>query len=343
MKSCLFTFLLYLTLSFSSIAADYTPAEIIEDRNPASTETANQSRLEGWILVTYLVDLDGKASHIEVIAQSKQQDVYNKVKRHLEHLHFSPATVAGKAVISSQRLFYYTDKTLFDNPNNGISQGFRKKYNRANQHIGNKEFAKAKEALDDLQEINTKNLKEQALSAWLYSQYYFSQSDWPAYAEQTKIAAYLKDYLPAKWAVTAIQNLMQWHVFKKEYTEAFAALAELKSIKGANVSEDVYQDMYQSLKKLLQEDTNIEIEHTLSDNTVWFHRMSRRKLSLTPLSGEIEAIELRCKNNRLILTLEEAKAVTLDNNDLACSLLVKGSEGSKVSLTESGDLYRFSS
>ncbi|WDE12232.1 energy transducer TonB [Thalassomonas haliotis] len=341
MKSILLTFFLLPLMACSAIAVEFTPAKMLKDKRLTVPTTANLSRLEGWVLLHYMVDIDGKAKHIEVLNKSEQLDVSEELTDALAKLDFSPALLNQKPVPSGDRLFYYTNKSLVNVNNDDVSPGFNSRYTRAGNYLANKEFGKAKEVLDELQETNSKNLQEQALSAWLHSQYYFSQNNWPAYGKQTKIASLLQNRLPTKWAVTTMQNLMQWHVFKKEYAAAFNALNQIQLIEGAHISEKVYQTMFDSLQTSLQNDTNIELEQTLSDNHAWLHQMSRSKLSIRKTQGTIHAIEVRCKNTRFVLTEQEAKAFAMDVDDIDCAILIKGENGTRISLVESGDLYQF--
>lgn len=328
-------------MTFSAIAVEFTPAKMLKEKRLTLSTTSNLSRLEAWVLLHYMVDIDGKAKHIEVLNKSEQLDLSEELTRALAKLDFSPALLNEKPVPSGDSLFYYTNKSLVNVNNDDVSPGFNSRYTRASNYLANKEFSKAKKVLDELQETNSKNLQEQAFSAWLHSQYYFSQSDWPAYGKQTKIAALLQNRLPTKWAVITMQNLMQWHVFKKEYAAAFNALDQIQLIEGAHISEEVYQTMLDSVLTSLQDDTSIELEQSLSNNNAWLHQMSRSKISIKKTQGTIHAIEVRCKNAHFVLTEQEAKTFTMDVDDIDCALLIKGENGTHISLAESGELYQF--
>lgn len=334
-------FSLWLILLSPVIANEFSPPEVIEDLNPKSRNSGNPSRQEGWVFVNYIIDIDGKAKHIKLIDSSEKLDIYEQLNHYLDNRHYSPATMNKKQVPSAETLLYYTEKSLSHANNKGVTRGFRKHYKLANNHLEKKQFVKAKAALDNLHQNHSKNIKEQALSALLHSQYYFSQSNWDAYGKQSQIVSLLKDTLPAKSTVNVLQSQIQWHVFKKEYAAAFIALASLKHVKMVNMSESVYQGMYQDLLKLLQDDSNIEVRHTFTDQTAWLHKMSRQQLSLTWQQGSIDTIELRCKNNWRVLTEAEAKAFIVNKEDIQCDLLIQGASGTKISLIESGELYRF--
>lgn len=330
-------FILLPMVTCSVIAVDFTPAELVEDLNPAMSTTSNPSRLEGWAQLSYIIDIDGKVKNIEIINASDKDDFYDESIRYLKNLRYSPALSDGKKVPSARPFLY--GKNRYNN--DGISLGFRNRYNRANEHLKNGELTQVKTELDDLQQTNTQNIKEQALSAWIHSQYYFAKKDWPAYGEQTKIAEILSNDLPGKWALTTMQNLMQWHLFKKEYVAAFDALDQIPLIEGAKISQAVYQTMSQDIFKALQQDTTMKHQHILEPDRAWLHYIARKDISINLIPGDQTSVELRCENNWLTLTEVQARAFSVSPDDINCAVIIKGVAGSEVSLTESGELYAF--
>ncbi len=75
-----------------------TSAYIVKNQNPRFAGSYNGSRLEGWALMSYVVDTQGKAKDIEVIMASDTRGSEENAEKYLTNLEFAPATKEGKTV-----------------------------------------------------------------------------------------------------------------------------------------------------------------------------------------------------------------------------------------------------
>ena len=323
----------------SSLIADesFTPAEFLENRNSSIPQkTANMSRLEGWTLLSYFVGTDGRIKDVEVIDSSDEDKFAGKAIHHLDGYLYSPAKFEGNAVDSADVTLFRTDKSFQGSANDGISRGFKRYYNDADNFILAGEMSKAKASLDELIEDHTKNLTEQALAAWIQSLYYFKSQNWPAYGSAVQVAYYLNDYLPKQMKLKNIQNRLQWHMFKREFSDAIYVLEELKRKSEGALSDNDYQGMVDEVKKHLKTNENNQIDITLANGRAWHHRVPRSKISLTLLEGNIEFAELRCDNGRQAFSVFPIEDTVIPEAQLKCTMYVKGTDGTRFSFVESG-------
>ena len=331
-----------LVTAFSVNADDFIAAEYIESRNSSVPEkTANHSRLEGWTLLSYFVGLDGEPENVVIIDSSDESKFGGEAVFTLKNWRYKPASYKGEAVVSAEMALMRTDKSFNWSANDGISLGFKRHYNDADNFMLKGEMEKAKASLDELREDHAKNLTEQALSAWLHSIYYFRLQDWPAYGSEVQTAHYLNEFLPSEMKLKNIQNRLKWHMFKREFTDAIYILDELKARSNGALSESDYQSMLEEIKKHLRENPANQIDITLANGRAWKHKLPRSTISLNVQAGEINFAELRCDNGHQRFTEFPIQGFDIPEDYLKCSFFVKGNDNSYFTFEEKGDTRPF--
>ncbi|MEC8206262.1 MAG: energy transducer TonB, partial [Pseudomonadota bacterium] len=169
-----------------------TSAYIVKNSNKRYPGSYNGSRLEGWALMSYVVDTQGKAKDIEVIMASDTRGSEENAEKYLTNLEFAPATKEGKTVEGGYLYSFEVGKYFNGYSNDKASRGFINEYDEINKMLQAKEFNKAEQALAELYKDHTKNTSEQALFAWLKSQYYYHQQQWFDFDEQLSVAYLLR-------------------------------------------------------------------------------------------------------------------------------------------------------
>ncbi len=336
-----FYLLAYFLLStiFPAIAADFVPAKLKDNLNPTGIRsTANLSRFEGWTLLSFIIDKNGLPQHIEVVNSSNNNKYTEDAIGYLQNYRYLPATYKGKKVLSSSTFLMQHDKSFYGYNNDGISVGFNLRYNRANKLISDKQFNKAIDVLDDLRDTNTKNLTEQALSAWIHSLYYYHVKNWLAYRDNMLEANQLREYLPVKMAITNTQNLLQWQVFQSQYLDAVYTLASMANIKNSRMDTSTHEEMLQPILDSLKTEAIIEINTTLSKGKSWLHIIPRSNITLTTVSGKVELAELRCDNYWHEFELAQIDHFNIPESYQNCAILIKGTPDTQIKFIEQGEL-----
>ncbi len=320
-------------------AADFTPPEQIENLNSTKTrKTANLSRIEEWVWLSYFVDEQGLASKIEVIDASHPDSSNYAAINYLENLRYASAVFKGKAVSSAATFFFRLDKSFTGSANDGISRGFRRHYNDADNFINSGEMDKAGESLAILLEDYTKNTTEQALSAWLHSNYYFKQQQWNDYGAAIQTAHYLNQSLPLKLRIKNAQNRMNWFVFQQAFSDANYALLDLMNQSEGNLKEDDYQALQNQIEELIANKPVNEMKVTLVKDRAWQHRLPRSRISLDLHSGSITFAELRCENGHQSFSSFPITEIDIPQDNNRCQFFVKGEAGTHFTFKEEGEL-----
>jgi len=337
----LIIFFLFFVSSQTTLAS-FVPAKLTKNLNPKGTQsTTNLSRVEGWTLMSYIIDDNGLPTHIEIINSSNNGKYTNDSINFLKNFRYSPAIYMGEKTLSAKTFFLKHDNSFIGSNNDGISVGFRLRYERAYKLISENKFDDALEVLDNLQDSNAKNLTEQALSAWIHSLYFFHQKNWLAYRDNVLEAYQLREYLPVKMAIKSTENLLQWQMFQKEYSDAVYTLSSMKNIKSAKMDDSSYNATLQPILDIFKNDASVEINTTLSEGKAWLHKLPRSNINLTTISGEVKLAELRCDNRWHSFDSPNNVNFKIPKNHLNCSILVKGKAGTKIKFIEHGEIRDF--
>lgn len=317
----------------------FKPAKFKENLNSKhATEKVNASRLEGWVWMSYIIGTDGIPKNIEVIDHSEKGYSLKVSFAFIKNFRYHPAKINGKPVESGKTYLLRHSVAFVGSNNDGITPGFRNRYNEARKLLGAKDLIKAKAILDELAQTNTKNLTEQALSAWLHSVYFANQKNWTAYGEAIQSAHHLRKYLPTKMAIENSQNLRDHQVFKKHYSDAINTVYGMRQIKNAELDKETLQAMLKPINELINAPGPIVLETTLEQDLVWMHGIVRDTLSISYDEGEIKVAELRCRNTHHVLAAGKIEQFKVPAHYRGCTLMLKGAPGTKVVVTEEGDM-----
>ncbi|UAA39320.1 hypothetical protein KIH87_02850 [Paraneptunicella aestuarii] len=331
----LLAILLLTTLSQAIHARNYTEIELVKDNNSSVPDaTSNKSKREGWVLLHYAVDEKGKTGNYLVIDSNNSETYLSKTIKHLENLEFKPATLDGKPVASSRFYIMQFEKAFFQSNNNGMSRAFNRRYNKISDALANNRLDDASANLQELRDDYAKNLTEQALSAWLHALYYYAVQDWYAYRDATQVAFYLRDSLPAHISMQNIQNLMQWQMYKKNYSGAAYTLGALNRLEGVSLTEEAFNKSKQDISNAFYKEPLIKIDSQLSANNAWFYRLTGSNISIDVHQGKIHTKSLRCNDAIIDLSDVELNEFKAPNAESECFLFVKGDAGTQFTYTE---------
>lgn len=327
--------LLLTTLPQAIQARNYTEIEVLKNNNSKVPDsTSNMSKREGWVLLHYVVNKTGNTENYLVIDSNDSETYLSKTIKHLENLEFKPATLDGKPVTSSHFFIMQFEKAFSQSNNNGMSRAFNRRYNDISEALADRKYENAAEDLQELREDYAKNLTEQALSAWLHALYYYAVQDWYAYRDATQIAFYLRESLPTNIAMQNIQNLMQWQMYKKNYSGSAYTLGALNRLEGVSLTEEAFDKTKQDISNAFHKEPSIKIDSQLSANKAWFYRLTGSNISLKVHQGKVHTKSLRCNDSWQDLSNVELNEFQAPNAESECFLFIKGEAGTQFTYTE---------
>ncbi|WP_286264721.1 energy transducer TonB [Thalassotalea atypica] len=327
---------LFIIVSFSSLSTNFKVSIFEENLNAKTYEDSSNSRKESWAYLSYVVNVDGKPENIEVISSSKSKDKKAKAKQYVENLRYIPANRNGKPIKTERTFLLKFQKSLWGNPNDGISVHFSRGYDEANKLIEKGHLEEASSVLLDLEENKVKNLTEQAYFSWLSSIYYSKTKEWGKYQSATYDAWVLKEKLTDQYAYIVTKNLIDYALYDLEYQFALDVLNSMKRLTGVNLTEDGYSEYQALITASLNAQQEIKKSYVVDkEDTITYHRIVKSQLSVQDVVGKIIRIELRCRN--YFKSLQRTTDIEIPIDGAHCKLLLEGQVGTEFTVIETGN------
>ncbi|MCG7535723.1 hypothetical protein [Pseudoalteromonas sp. OOF1S-7] len=316
--------------------AQFVPTKLIANDNSIHpSEAIEGSRREHWAFADYMVDPNGKATHVLVEASAPRP--VHRAKSILKMHTYQPARLGENAIASARQLPLRFNKLFRQYTNNNVSTVYSKYFDEAKRLVVSNQMAKAKPALDSLVEDHTKNLTEQAYTAWLLSAYYYNVGDWHHYEYHLREAVQLHHLLTPDMALMSMQSLMNLEVYQKQYGNALNTLLQMRYIKNKQLSKQTVTEFKTQLLAQIDENPVITVTAKLTELRTWRHTLNRNIFSLSAENGNLNTVALYCQNgyqhfNKLpVLNYQVPEAYG------RCYLAVQGETDSQITYREKGD------
>ena len=314
-------------------AESFIPAKLINNHNTLN-KTQSATRLEGWAYVSYVIDIDGKVSDIDIIDISDKEYFTARTKKYFEKLEFSPATDGQGSIASGQTLLLRLTKEGIGIGRYAVTPGFYTRYEQASELLSQQRFAEVEKLLTDMSSDNAKNLQEQALLYWIQGRYYYAQKEWDNYGQSIERAGYLHTDLPPSLASKTLQNLYRWHLYKNQFFNAGQAIKAMTQLENVEISEQSMDFLQQPINESLSSDKEFKLQQTMLKGQSWVYQPLKLNFTISMNAEQIGEIALRCANRVNDLTLSDVVKVTLAPSDKNCVVLIKAKDAAVINITE---------
>ncbi|MCZ6641697.1 MAG: energy transducer TonB [Gammaproteobacteria bacterium] len=340
MKTLLLTALL-VVVPFHAIAQKQTAEESVFRRaipvrqdEPEYPSQALRRSQEGWVVVSFIIDTQGKVRSPIVVDSNGLRDFERAALAAVRKFRYEPATLNGRPVEQSQT----RNKIVFQLT--GVEeQGARGKFVRWYRKIlkqfkeGDLELAKRR--IDNLHRTPTWNLYEDAWLWWLDSQYQaMVGNDRAQLKALLRAVAYEGVYLPEDLYLVALKRL---YFIQSRFVHVADALKTFDHITSAENSEEVVAELEEHadrLRRIAMGDEILTVEGTVPAIGFWQHTMLRRTFQFDNLNGEFRDMEIRCEAGVGRFNIDLNRSLTIPDSWGDCRLYVFGSEGSQFQLME---------
>ncbi|MCG7562034.1 energy transducer TonB [Pseudoalteromonas sp. McH1-42] len=336
MKKALLCLITGLLSSPTFADARFVPAKLLthNDSGPHSSALEN-TRREHWALVDYVVDEQGQPIHVLVEGSSPR--MAHRAQSVLSQRAYEPARLDGKAIASSKQIPMHFNKAFRQFTNNNVSTVFAKYFDEAKRLVVSNQMTKAKPALDSLLEDHTKNLTEQAYTAWLLSAYYYNVQDWHQYEYHLREAVQLRKLLTPDMALMSTQSLMNLEVYKKQYGNALQTLVCMEQIKGKQLSKQTVREFQGQLQTQLADNPVITVSAKLTELRTWRHELNRSTISFSAENGSLSTVALYCQNGYQRFNELPVQNYQVPEAYGSCYLAVQGETDTQITYREEGD------
>jgi TonB family protein len=290
-----------------------------------------QSRAEGWVIVNFMIDQQGKPYELSVADSTGNRVLNSAALEQVAKWRFEPATLNGKPVDAGDHVKM---EFLLTNIKRGTSFHFGNLYKQAVKAIeaGDRETADGKLAL-----LKPYNLSE---DAWLGVAQYMYCSKWCMGSQQlAALRRAVADektprYLPQPVFVSMLEAEVALELGLQDYAQALRTWETLKTNGLAEATRAKWQGAIDPIETLRTNDAAYAVMGEFGDQSSWFYELLKRKFHIEVVSGSISEIKLRCDQQYVFFRFDPTLQYTIPGNDKTCSLEMVGQPGTKFRPTQ---------
>lgn len=321
---------------------EYIAAVAKKRKNPKYPIEAARNGQEGWVLLNYAVNQQGKVEEVVVVDSSGNQYFEKNARKAVKKWRYEPAKKNGETVYACQNLVRL-DYTL-ESSNKAVTEEFSTLYSELFDAI---EKGDNDGARDKVAQINQRD-------AWNFTEI--------SYANQASLAfaQYDQDLLMQEYY--ARQSLQEFDYLDKiNYEQLFIVLVALETYvqNGAfHDAQKLYQTYFREDKELPTDKESqaviakVEKIMTLVDKKIEeavllrtaqinplgiaHHTLSRNKFSITQIEGGIDNVEVRCDSKFAEMELAPDEVVEIPVSWGKCGITIHGDDKTTLKIYEHG-------
>lgn len=317
--------------------------KLLENTNPIVNETDLEGRLEGYALLSYIINEQGQVSDIEPFINSTIKDPIKNAITFYGNLQYAPAETGGLAIKSADISMFEDSIAFLGDNNNNVRKGFLNHYSKLQKLIAGRALSDAELALATLHDEFTKNTNEQALYHYLASHFWQLKQDWSRFEFHVTHAFTLRNKLPLEYRQYATQNMLQWHMYAQQFSDAKNTAEAFAHLNGVDVKPDTVEKAVDEVLAVAKQQTHIEQQLGFQYLPTRVLNPVRSDIKVKLLQGSFERMQLRCtfhvesyntsnsvSNNEVSLTIKPEFG--------PCHLLLKGDKSTLLAVSQTGTL-----
>ena len=336
---------------------DAKPIERVEPKYPLNE--ARRGR-DGWVVVNFIVEPDGSTSNVVIENSSGSKAFEKSALKAILKWQYQPATENGQA-IQQCKTRVQLDFALARKA--GITKKFRQLYNRFNKALAEENSLDIETYYQKLQNYNLYTGTEEEARQLAYADYFLAKGDKVNALKALEksegfMGAYgffkrLKNVIPKEEKVAdkrmdfQIENekSMKKRLYPLLHKQLVLALDLQLISKAKHISEKLtliapeekqamYQQQYDVLVDFVASDKPIITPGNIRERDFWTYYLVRNQFSLMDIQGELDKMDIRCRNKRHVYTIDDKSSWALPESWQGCSILVYGKQGASFTLVE---------
>lgn len=317
--------------------------EMFEAARPADIEQPDYPSMEirkgeeGWVVVNYMVDTDGKVFEPTVVSSTGSKRFEREALSALKKSKFTPATLNGEPVESSG---YFRYIFSLEGSRVGASRNFVANYKKFASAMVDGNKAVADEYMDKMSEAGTKNHYESAYLAYaksIYAAAYGTPIEqmhhlWKALQYQSQYDDGT-EFLPKELVSQARRQQFLLELQNKYYAEALKTYRLIKEKEDPQVVEQL-KDVVKQLLDLKTNDVAYALQSTTNDDGYWSVNLHKRGFYVDNKGSKMDEIKLRCSKKYVYFSFVEGNQYQIPASWGQCSLELLGAANSDFELVQ---------
>jgi TonB family protein len=303
----------------------------IDLQPPAYPMGERKSGAEGWVIVNFMIDRQGKPYELSVSDSTGNRVLEEAALEQVAKWRFEPATLNGKPVDAGDHVKMEFRLT---NMKRGTGIHFANLYEQAMKAIeaGDRKTADGKLGL-----LKPYNLSE---DAWRGVAQYRYCRKWCTGAQQlAALRRAVADettprFLPEDVFVSMLEAELALELGLQDYARALRTWRTLQANGLAETTRAKWQGAVDEIETLRSNDAAYAVNGDFGEQSSWFYELLKRTFHVEVTSGSIAEIKLRCDQQYVFFRFDPTLQYTIPGNDKVCSLEMVGQPGTKFRLIQ---------
>lgn len=308
--------------------------------NPKYPYKAVQKGIEGWVLLSFVVEIDGTTSEVVVLDSSPSEFFEMAAIEAVSKWTYEPAQFGGEVVRQSNTRIVLSFE--FENGIKGASRFFHKRYKDAQKAVNAGDLETADKLIAEIDEKGTTSQYENAYFEILQASVHQKKGELKEAIGHLKRAVMAKgDHLERKHRRQLLRSLFALQVHERFYPSALQTYETIKN-KTLIKDDDPLHKTAQKIRTHLDEGNPIAQSGSLIDrcpacketNPSWYHSLYYNKFYIDQVEGQIDELSLYCGYHWARVAFDPELSWTLNERWGKCDIHVLGKEGTIFRLVE---------
>ncbi|WP_019029782.1 energy transducer TonB [Colwellia piezophila] len=319
--------------NISKYLSTITTPEPIKRVNPKYPLSAARNGREGWAILSFVINEEGRVEDIIVKDSSGSQDFIKESKKAAKKWRYKPAFSNGKAIqqcVNTVQL----DFRMSGGGTKGVSRKFKGKYTKAVDALEAKDFKELDKLLAKMQKNRSMHLSEYNYLQLLSADYAKVQGDKDKQLKYlSRVAKALGRLSDEKQKLSVLYQVFNLEIELNEFKAAYATYERLKKLPVAEPYLAQFAETIDKVDMLIAGDKNLVIAGDIKED-FWTTALVRKEFSLTEIKGSLHTLDVRCANKRHQYTIEKHSTWKLPTSWENCSIYVYGEPNTSFKLVE---------
>jgi TonB family protein len=292
---------------------------------------------EGWVVVSYVVQVDGTVVDPIVVESSGVADFEEAALETVLGWTYEPATQGGEPVQQCQTKTQIT--FAIETEDRGARKKFIRRYNKITGLLDDGDIDDAESLLDETMAMGEWNLYEYA-RLWLMTSL-VAQQNGDTRAELNalyKTVGKKGDFIETQLLDAVLPRMLQLELLLSDYSDAMDTYVQILARPKVAEKYASLLGVVDQLAEIIASEQVLLSPASLQDCSDclprWTYEPLRRSFAFENIDGELEELELRCEWRRYRHQIDEELSWDIPESWGKCQLSVYGASGTTFDFLE---------
>ncbi|XOV78582.1 MAG: energy transducer TonB [Aestuariibacter sp.] len=307
-------------------------AQALERKEPRYPTSAAKNGLEGWAIVSFVVDKEGNVIDPIIEDSSGSKHFERSTLNAVEDWKYKPATYNGET-IEQCKTRVRMDFRL--QGKGGVTRPFLSRYRKTLQAVEENDLALAESLLQELDDRKTQTWDENGYF-WIAKSYYHEAlgQDQKTIDALTKVFTHGQGGISTPVYLSTMQRLFVANIENNKLAEAALVYGHINEIAPDHAVVQALAPYNQQVVDFIESQNAIQVSAKIEDKGYWSHRLARKQFDILVPEGQIDKVEIRCDNKRATYNSVEEHHFTIPDSWGHCRVYANGATGTEFTLIE---------